>query len=181
MKTVVGVFTTRDQADSAIKALEAEGYKPEDMSVVVREGDKGGEVSQVRSSTLAENTSAGAVAGGAVGGLAGLLIGIGALAIPGVGALLIAGPIAAALGLTGAAATTISGAITGALAGGLIGALTSLGIPERDAEYYEERVKEGAVLLLVSVDEGGAVTMVEDIFHSYNAEQVRTLEPAHVH
>lgn len=180
MKTVVGVFIDRDEADRAVKALEAEGYKPEDMSVVVREGSKGGQATYAVESTVAEGVSAGAVTGGAIGGLAGLLIGVGALAIPGIGALFIAGPIAAALGLTGAAATTLSGAITGALAGGLIGALTSVGIPERDARYYEEKIKDGGVLLLVSVEESGDISVVEDIYHRNNAEEVRTLEPAHV-
>lgn len=177
MKTVVGVFADRNDADSAVKTLESEGYKTEDMSVVVRDQqDMRGQ--QDNNSDFAENTTAGAVAGGAVGGLAGLLIGVGAIAIPGLGAFLIAGPIAAALGLTGAAATTLTGALTGVLAGGLIGALTSLGIPEKEARYYEERVREGAVLLLVNASGDSDVSVIEDTFNRYNAEEVRSLEPA---
>ncbi len=177
MKTVVGVFADREDADGAVRILESEGYKTEDMSVVVSEGQK--PTAQAESeSDFAENTTAGAVAGGAVGGLAGLLIGVGAITIPGIGAFLVAGPIAAALGLTGAAATTLSGALTGVLAGGLIGALTSLGIPEEEARYYEERVRKGAVLLLVNAEEDSDVSVVEDTFKRYNAEEVRSLEPA---
>jgi uncharacterized membrane protein len=176
MKTVIGVFSTREEADRAVRSLEKEGYSAEDMSIVVKDKEQVGGTEDDQDHRLADNTSAGAVAGGAVGGLAGLLIGIGALAIPGIGGLLIAGPIAAALGLTGAAATTVSGALTGALAGGLIGALTSLGIPEREARYYEEKVREGAVLLLVNVATEGDVSNVENIYEHFSAEQVRVME-----
>ncbi|HSX57904.1 MAG TPA: general stress protein [Candidatus Saccharimonadales bacterium] len=173
METVIGVFPARDDADRAIRALDNLGYKSEDMSIIVKDGDIEHRVGS--QDNVTDNVASGAVAGGAIGGLAGLLIGVGALAIPGVGAFLIAGPIAAALGLTGAAATTISGAVTGALAGGLVGAIATLGLPEREARYYEERVREGAVLLAVSVSNEQNSGEVEDLFRENRADQVRTL------
>lgn len=106
--------------------------------------------------------------------LAGLLVGIGAIAVPGIGALFIGGPLAAALGLSGAAATTVSGAATGALAGGLIGALLGLGVPEEDARIYEERIKEGGILIAIpsrTGDEARAMDILEDT----GADQVRAI------
>ncbi len=150
MDTVIGVFPTREHAEAAIEELNSRGYEYDDISVIVKEDAnmnraKGGEVG----ADMADGAVSGAIPGGVLGGLAGLLIGLGAIAVPGLGGLFIAGPLAAALGLTGAAATTLSGAATGALAGGLIGALASLGLPRDVATYYEQRVREGGVVVAV--------------------------------
>ncbi|MBO0589238.1 hypothetical protein [Sporosarcina sp. E16_8] len=63
---------------------------------------------------------------------------IGALAIPGVGPIIAAGPIVA--GITGAAA--------GAGVGGLAGALIGMGIPEVEANRYNDYFNEGKILVL---------------------------------
>jgi hypothetical protein len=175
MSTILGIFDNRFDAESAVADLEIKGYAIDDMSIVLkedqvletREGSKGG--------AAAAGAVSGATTGGVIGGLAGLLIGIGAVAIPGVGALLIGGPLAAALGLTGAAATTLTGAATGALAGGLIGGLIALGVPEDAAEVYEQRVREGAVLLAVPAADTRDEDEVRNVFESYNADEVRTV------
>jgi hypothetical protein len=103
------------------------------------------------------------------------LVGIGAIAIPGLGGIFVGGPLAIALGLTGAAATTVSGATTGILAGGLVGALVGLGVPEDVAKTYEERVREGAILLAVAGDSENDISNIRNIFQKYNADQVRTV------
>lgn len=87
--------------------------------------------------------TAGALTGGALGGTLGVIASLGALAIPGIGPLLAAGPIAAGL----------AGATVGAGVGGLAGGFIGLGIPEKEAKYYDERVHEGDVLVLVDADE----------------------------
>jgi hypothetical protein len=123
---------------------------------------------------VATGTVSGATTGAIIGGIAGLLS---SFMLPGLGAIFIGGPIAAALGLTGAAASTVSGAATGALAGGLIGALTNLGLSKNDAKYYEDRVKEGAILVAVPTYDD-EVTEVQDLFDRNNASDVRTLDGA---
>ncbi len=179
MGTVVGVFTERHDADDTINFLKDQGYKPADMSIIVKEENQVRRITD-DDSTTASSAATGALAGGAIGGVAGLLIGVGALAIPGVGAVLLAGPIVSMLGLTGVAASTASGALTGALAGGLIGLLVSLGIPEEDARYYENQIRSGAVLVLVSVDRMDEGSFVEDTMKRYNAQKVQTLETVNV-
>lgn len=177
MQTVIGVFHDRFDAESAIDELEDMGFNPKDVSVVVKDGvavsdkDKTG----AKGGAVAEGAVSGAATGGVLGGLAGLLIGIGALAIPGIGGFLVGGPIAIALGLTGAAATTISGATTGALAGGLVGGLIGLGIPENEARVYEQRIREGAVLLAVPTNTETGESEVRKVFDDYSADQVRTI------
>lgn len=174
MNTVIGIFSDKMQAEAAINSLELKGYDPKDLSVIVKDqaplsetGSKGG--------SIAQGAVSGATAGGVLGGLAGLLIGLGAISIPGVGALLIAGPIAGALGLTGAAAALVSGATTGTLVGGLLGGLVSLGIPDEEARVYEQRIREGAVLLAVPASGSAELSDVRNIFNNYSADQIRVV------
>jgi hypothetical protein len=173
-KTVIGIFSERENAESALEALEQKGFNPKNISIITQDKQVGQDISQNTGASVAEGPVSGASTGAIVGGIAGLLIGIGAITIPGVGALLIAGPLATALGLTGAAATTVSGTVTGALAGGLIGALVGLGVPKAEAQVYEQQIKEGGILVAVP-------TMTDDdsevrsLLTQHNASNVRTL------
>lgn len=171
---ILGMFSSRENAEDAISELKDEGYDAKDISVVVKDSEDRQVIENNTGASVADGTASGAVTGGVIGGLAGLLVGIGAITIPGIGALLIAGPLAAALGLTGAAATTVSGAATGALAGGLVGALVGLGVPEEEARVYETGVNEGGVLLAVSVREG-STREARAILEDNGADKVRNI------
>lgn len=167
-QTVIGVFTNKIDADATVNQLKDNGYNPKDISILMRQGPLQQE------NPVAHGAASGVVTGGIIGGVAGLLIGIGAIAIPGIGALLIGGPLAAAFGITGAAATTVSGVATGAVAGGIIGAFTGIGIPEEEARAYEERIKQGAIVVAVSTQDT-TVDAVRSIFEDHHAERLRTL------
>lgn len=173
IKTVIGIFDERDDAETAVADLRNSGFSPKDISILMK--DENSRERIIRSGdTFGDSTLSGAAIGGVVGGLAGLLISIGAIAIPGIGAVLIGGPLAAALGLTGAAATTVSAAATGVLAGGLIGALRGIGLSAEDAQIYEERVRSGAILVAISTGEENAGD-ARSIFEDNNADQIRVL------
>jgi uncharacterized membrane protein len=163
-RTVLGVFTDQASAESAINALQDLDYNPRDVSIVLQDRTTAENISDnTGASDVAGGAAAGITTGAVIGGLAGL---VAAFTLPGLGALFIGGPLATALGLTGAAATTASGAVTGAVAGGLLGALTGLGVPEDDARYYESRVAEGAILVLVPAragEEQEVVSVLEDM------------------
>jgi hypothetical protein len=174
MQMLLGVFNAQDDAETAINKLQDTGYNPKDISIVMRDNEMAKEMAHSTGADVAGGAASGATTGGIIGGIAGLLIGIGAIAVPGIGALLIGGPIAAALGLTGAAATTVSGAVTGALAGGLVGALVNLGIPEDEARVYEDRIKEGGILVAVPT-EGYDMEEARSILEDEGATQIRTV------
>src|SRR5262245_5552234 len=131
-KTVVGLFDTAAEAQSAVQDLVNSGFERNDISLIATDarGEYAREVGGTGSSA-GEGAAAGAVGGGVLGGVLGLLVGAGALAIPGIGPALAAGPLAAALGSAGAGA--LVGAGVGAATGGIIGALVGAGIPEEDA------------------------------------------------
>ena len=126
-RTVVGLFRDPVEAQVAVRDLELAGFAQSDISVVTREG------------SASEEHTSGAMKGAAIGGVAGALLGLAALAIPGIGPVLAAGPIAAAL----------TGAGVGAATGGMFGALSEMGVPEHEAQYWEEGVRRGGTLVVV--------------------------------
>lgn len=174
-RLVLGMFPDTGAVEDVVDELQDEGFDPKEFSIVMRDKEQGERLAKDTGTNVAGAAVSGATAGGIIGGLAGLLIGIGAIAIPGLGALLIGGPLAAALGLTGAAASTVSGAVTGALAGGLVGGLMGLGVPEEDARYYEDRIREGAILLAVPVSPGREDD-VREILEDNGVDQLRTID-----
>ena len=131
MRTVTGLFDTREQADRAVEALEDAEIPGADISLVAPGEEE------------ASGTTAGAGIGAAVGGAGGLLAGLGAFAIPGVGPFIGAGWLAA----------TLIGAAAGGVAGGLLGSLTDAGVDERDAHVYAEGMRRGGTLVTARVDD----------------------------
>ncbi len=174
-KTVIGIFSSEEDAQTAVEDLETAGYETKDISIMMKNRTSAERFANDTGTNVANSAVSGAVTGGVIGGIAGLLIGIGAIAVPGIGALLIGGPIATALGVTGAAATTVSGATTGILAGGLIGALMGLGVPREDAAVYEERIKQGGILVAIPAQEGREEDVMA-ILEDNGADQIRAIE-----
>ena len=136
MTTIVGAFETREMAARAVDALLAEGFAPDQISVLGRHGQPVSVTPENETATsVATGASIGAVAGAALAGVI-------ALAIPGVGPLL-------ALGVWGG---LLPAALAGGLTGGLIGFLVSQGVPKEEAELYAERVRAGNYLVAVHAD-----------------------------
>ena len=144
----VGVFSSRREAETALHELQASGFNMNHVSVIARDAERnqsiaGAEVTQRSGNKADKGAGVGAASGGALGGLTGLLVGLGTLAIPGIGPVMLAGAAATAL------ATTAAGTAIGAASGGLLGGLVGLGIPEREAKSYSDRVDQGDYLVLV--------------------------------
>ncbi|MGH8646279.1 MAG: hypothetical protein ACREX4_18190, partial [Gammaproteobacteria bacterium] len=96
MKTMVGLFDSLPEAQSAIRDLITAGYSRDDIGLLA--GDATGEWSRYKASTLegaarmstlegaaptSEEIGSGVATGSVVGGLGGLLVGLTELAIPG--------------------------------------------------------------------------------------------------
>ena len=161
-RTVVGVFDGPNHAEGALNDLKEAGFTPEQVSVVARDTRETREMAE-RTGMGGEGAGTGAFLGGITGGVLGWLVGIGALAIPGIG------PVVAA----GALATTLGGAALGAVAGGLIGALTSVGVAEEDARGYEEKVRQGSILLTVDAAGAAQAGEAQSIFSRRGGGNVR--------
>jgi hypothetical protein len=138
-RTVVGMFTRRNDAEAAIRDLKASGFSDDRIGVALQDSGEQRDLVESTGGTVAEGAAAGALSGGIVGGLIGLL---GSLLIPGVGPIVVGGVLASAL----------TGAGIGAATGGIIGALMGMGVPEADARHFDEGLRSGRVL--VTVDAG---------------------------
>ena len=136
-RTAVGYFRDRDSADGAYDELVRRGFSRDDISVLGRGAE--GKAGQQQG----EGHDVGAGEGAAVGGIAGLLLGVAAMLIPGIGPIVAVGPITAAL------AGAVTGGVTGTVVGGITAALVHTGVEEEEARYYDQRFREGGVLLTV--------------------------------
>lgn len=136
--TVVGVFTTRANAENAISDLHTRGFTDDQIGFIARDTNS---VDQTAATTeteipTGERAAVGAASGGVVGGLLGAAA---SLLIPGLGPAIAGGILAATLG----------GIAIGAAAGGIIGALTHVGVPEEEARYYQSEFEAGRTLVTV--------------------------------
>jgi uncharacterized protein (TIGR02271 family) len=144
-KTIVGVYDSLENAHQVVNSLVTAGFDKNNISLLANDTDKryasylDRDGRRGNGGADGSDVAAGAGIGAAIGGIGGLLLGLGALAIPGVGPIIAAGPLAAAL----------TGAGVGAATGGIIGALADMGVPDDEAELYNESIRRGNVLVVV--------------------------------
>ncbi len=159
------VFDTQAQAEGAVAQLRSAGVSDRDISVIAQHGSAT-EVHDGRGDTISDGDGSGAAKGLVAGAGLGTLAGIGALLIPGVGPFIAAGALTSALGVAGASVAT--GALAGAVTGGLAGALTDYGVSHDDANYYNDRMGSGGVVVTVDLTSAGMdESTVSDVL--YNA------------
>jgi len=164
MKIVIGMFDNIAEAHKAVDELTQLGLSRSDVSIIAPKRDDTDTIDSSQDKThAAEGAGIGATTGALAGGAAGILASLGLLAIPGIGWLLAAGPIVA----------TLTGAGIGAAAGGIIGALVGLGIPEEDAEQYEEGIRRGGTVVTAKADDSSAdeAAAILDRHGAVNMEQ----------
>ncbi len=151
-KSVFCIATYRKQAHRIVDHLKTESFSSKDVSLLFSDA--------TRDFAPDRNTVASPLSFGTGGGAFGWIAGLGVLAIPGTGPFIAAGPVRAALG--------------GAVAGGIAGGLISLGVSDSGAQDYEDRIKEGNILLAVHTDDAGDIARVRDIFKQAGAQAICT-------
>lgn len=160
-KVVIGILDTRSELERALDALQAEGFRNEDVSVLMPQQDPS--FGHEKASKAPEASAIGTGTGAVIGGTLGWLVGLGAIAaVPVLGPLIAAGPIMAAL----------SGAAVGGALGGVTGALVGFGIPEYEAKRYESFVKEGGILISVHVDDAEWSRKAKDLLERVGARDI---------
>lgn len=160
--SVYGLASSETRANAAIKSLEKEGFRIDDISVLFPDKGTTRDFALENSTKASEGGVTGGATGGVVGGALGWMVGIGLLAIPGVGPFIAAGPILAAL----------SGAAVGAAVGGLTGTLIGLGIPEYEAKRFEGKIREGGILISVHADNGEWVNRAKRILKESGIDDI---------
>ncbi|MCL6610268.1 MAG: general stress protein [Peptococcaceae bacterium] len=142
-KTVIATFNNRDSAERAVNDLRSKGFE-RDISLLAKDEKIGrGDANKYNTNfTGGDPVMNGVSTGGTIGGLIGLAAGAGALAIPGIGPLVAAGPIA--------------GLLSGAATGGIAGGLADYGIPADRGRFFEERIRQGDILVAVRCEDNKA-------------------------
>lgn len=134
----VGVFSTVDEAEQAVRGLLDAGFTTEEITVVCSDEKKEKYFRRFEHQDPAGSMTPKAVlAGGAIGALLGGIPVIGAAVATGSVVLWVAGPaLAGALGV----------------AGGLVGAMSTRGLEKEIANYYQQAVLDGLILVAAQVN-----------------------------
>jgi len=203
MRTIARLYDSYADATAAVNALEAAGFRHDDVSIVANEGS--GNAGSVTGQTMGATTGtpAGAMSGSTMGttdmtardtrdgdiepvvdtdeaasgagtgATIGTVLGGGAGLLAGIGALAIPG--LGPIVAAGWLVAALTGAGAGAAAGGLLGSLTGAGVEERDAHVYSEGVRRGGSLVTVRTDDARAAE-AEAIMARYNPVDSTTRE-----
>jgi hypothetical protein len=137
----VGVFSTMARADRAVERLLHEGFAKESITVIAPARKRDPQADVQRTAPAGARTPAAAASGGVIGAALGGLIALAGIATTGGLSLLMVGPL-------------IAGAGGGAVAGGFIGAMMTRGFEKEVANFYDQAVESGKVL--VSVEDSSA-------------------------
>jgi len=139
-QSVVGIYTTMDAAESAVRALDKAKFPIAQVSIVSQ--DISSEKAVHGYVTACDVSKQGAKQGAWLGGIFGLLVGAAFMFVPGVGPVIVAGSLASAL-LGG-----VEGAFAGSALGGILAGLSAWGISKQHILKYEEVVKAGKFLVI---------------------------------
>ena len=135
-----GIFSTIPAAENVVKQLLAAGFGSQQISVICSNDVVERHFAAFHHEDSAgEHTPAMAATGGAIGAtLAGLSV-LGASIATGGAALIVAGGLAL---------------VGGGVAGGLVGAMMTRGVEKEIADFYDQAVQKGKILVAVEIEEG---------------------------
>jgi hypothetical protein len=159
----------RAQADAVIAALTTTGFTKADVSTLQLGHRPKGEL--INGLPKPVYTGTYGIVGAAIGTLMGLLVGLGVLSIPGIGPFFVIGTVVAA----------ISAVFTGAAFGGIAGSVIGLGVAELHARQYESKIRAGAILMSVSVDDRDQRAHARKILTGYGATNIATVGEKYEH
>lgn len=130
---VVAWYDTLEQAKDAVQSLTESGFPSERVSLLTKTLKPDAEVREAIE--FGDEMEKEAAIGAGAGALLALLGEVAAFAVTGMGAYLVAGPI-----------------VAGGIVGGLIGAAAGWGMHKDHIPGYEEKLKEGLVLVIAHGD-----------------------------
>ena|SRR5687767_5537930 len=136
----VGVFRTLRGADRAVDELVAEGFPKEAVTVICPTCSVGEFEGTQHKEPAGTHTPRAVATGGAIGALLGGLT-MATITATGGLALFVVGPIFGALA-------------AGGVVGGLIGAMMTRGLEPEVADFYDQALQKGSILVAVEAPDG---------------------------
>jgi Zn-dependent protease len=160
----VGIFAKLEQADEAVRNLLGAGFTDREISVVCSDKIKEQHFHRFEHEAPAgAHTGLAAASGATIGGLVGLLSMAAVATSTGGLGLLVFGPL------------FVSTAGAGAIVGGLVGAMTTRGLEDELANYYDQAVVQGKILVAVEAHGAGAperLARAQQVLRQAGAEPV---------
>src|SRR6185436_19430370 len=153
---VLALFDDPASAAAAARDLRALGIARERVSVVARSHEEEGALADAGGASPGSEIEDSAAAS-RLGELSGHLLAAIALVLPGVGPIVVDGPLAAGLGEA-----------AGHLAGGIARTLRQAGLERSEADRWQKRIEQGAILVGAHV-EHTAVPAVQGVFSGNGA------------
>ena len=141
---VLALFDDASTAAAAARGLRNLGLPRERVSIVAKSHDAEGALAKISDGSPGSEIEDSRLAS-RIGELSAHVLASAALGLPGVGPIVADGPLAAALAEA-----------AGHLAGDIGRTLASAGIDRGEAERWESRIRQGAILVGAHVDEGTA-------------------------
>jgi len=154
-----GVFATVAKADQAVQGLLAAGFRKDQITVVCSDEAKEQHFREYEHQEQAgANTPAVAATGGALGAAIG-------------------GATAVAAGIAGGGLPLLivggAGLLTGSVFGSFLGAMLSRGFEKEAANFYDQAVEQGKLLVTAELQDGdhaGILRKAEEVFIAAGAE-----------
>ena len=169
MKTVVGILTSRSDAELAVERLRKLGIAPENINLLAPGASRGKleEIPTTETEQPGMGSAMGGVVGGALGAAGGMGVGaaVATLLVPGAGAVL-------AIGLAAAALLGAGGAAGGAAAGGALEDSMADGLPIDELFLYEDALRQGRCVVIAFADDDAQVGKARAILYAAGAESV---------
>lgn len=159
MKTIIGIAIDHSAADNLVESIEQTGLPASDITLLM----PGDAVDLGEIGKAAANCAGivGSPEGAIIGGALGVVVGLGALSIPGLAPLVLAGS-----GVTGLTALIAGGSM------GILGALLGSAVPKSNIVHYQQRLHDGAYLVIAQAATEELAKRLHGIFVSGGAEDV---------
>jgi hypothetical protein len=160
---VVGLFDSSEKAITAARALRAMGVPHAAVSVVARTQDEEGVIARASGASPGTELED-SVTAARIGEIGAHLVSAVALVMPGIGPIVADGPLAA--GLAEAA---------GHAAGGIARTLERVGLSRAEADEWESRIRQGALLVGAHIT-AEIIAEARNVLTSSGAELVATVD-----
>ena len=161
MRTVAGIFASRNSAELAWEQLQSKGFT-EDNLILLTPCASQSEIGSVPTEE-GEQPGMGKAIGGVVGGAVGLAAGaaVANIFLPGVGPVVVLGLGAAGLG-----------AATGASSGGALERMLTKGMPKDEIFFYEDALRQGRSVVVALSNDESRIQLGRNIMESNGAESL---------
>jgi hypothetical protein len=169
MKTTVGIFNSRADAERAVERLRSIGIADNRISFLTP-GDAEKKLEAVATTDTEQpgmGAALGGVVGGALGTAGGMSLGAAAasLLVPGVGPII-------ASGIIGAALLGAGGAMGGAALGGELEEGMADGLPKDELFYYEDALRKGRSVVIAFTEDDEQDSVARTVMNETGAESI---------